>query len=285
MIISLIFMPVIQVKFKKENIINQFFNYDDKPIIFSNIIETYFQPKVDILTNKIVGFEALTRVVSPLSLELSLDEVLLFIKKNNLEKDFFNFVLSNTIDFLVRQSYLVEKIKPVSINASKFLLADPDVIDLLVNTFAHSNLPSNYLIVELTEEPCSYYSPDFLKNNLQLLRVNGFGVSMDDFGSQESNFDKLISHAFSEIKLDRQFLINLDDDKNQMFIEFMVRFTNSLDIDLVIEGVETPYQATILKKLGVTFVQGFLYSMPVKPKEALQLAISGLNRQCSELIG
>lgn len=108
---------------------------------------------------------------------------------------------------------------------------------------------------------------------------------MDDFGSQESNFDKLISYAFSEIKLDRQFLINLDDDKNQMFIDFMVRFTNSLDIDLVVEGVETPYQATILKKLGVTFVQGFLYSMPVKPKEALQLAISGLNRQCSELIG
>lgn len=285
MIISLIFMPVIQVKFKKENIINQFFNYDDKLIIFSNIIATYFQPKVDILTNKIVGFEALTRVVSPLSLELSLDEVLLFIKKNDLEKDFFNFVLSNAIDFLVRQSYLVEKIKPVSINASKFLLADPEVIDLLINTFAHANLPSNYLVIELTEEPCSDYPPDFLKNNLQLLRVNGFGVSMDDFGSQESNFDKLISHAFSEIKLDRQFLINLDDDKNQMFIDFMVRFTNSLDIDLVVEGVETPYQATILKKLGVIFVQGFLYSMPVKPKEALQLAISGLNRQCSELIG
>ncbi|WP_217522636.1 EAL domain-containing protein [Vibrio metschnikovii] len=47
------------------------------------------------------------------------------------------------------------------------------------------------------------------------------------------------------------------------------------------EGVETPQQATILKKLGVTFVQGFLYSMPVKPKEALQLAISGLNPQFS----
>ncbi|MDA3138650.1 hypothetical protein [Vibrio metschnikovii] len=45
------------------------------------------------------------------------------------------------------------------------------------------------------------------------------------------------------------------------------------------------FSLTILKKLGVTFVQGFLYSMPVKPKEALQLAISGLNRQCSELIG
>ncbi|NAX08721.1 EAL domain-containing protein, partial [Vibrio sp. V40_P2S30T141] len=102
-----------------------------------------------------------------------------------------------------------------------------------------------------------------------------------DFGSQESNFDKLISHTFSEIKLDRQFLINLDDDKNQMFIEFMVRFTNSLNIDLVVEGVETPQQATILKKLGVIFVQGFLYSMPVKPKEALQLAISGLNPQFS----
>ncbi|MGT0150268.1 EAL domain-containing protein [Vibrio metschnikovii] len=227
--------------------INQFFNYDDKLIIFSNIIETYFQPKVDILTNKIVGFEALTRVVSPLSLELSLDEVLLFIKKNELEKDFFNFVLSNAIDFLVRQSYLVEKIKPVSINASKFLLADPEVIDLLINTFSHSNLSSNYLVIELTEEPCSDYSPELLKNNLQLLRVNGFGVSMDDFGSQESNFDKLISHAFSEIKLDRQFLINLDDDKNQMFIDFMVRFTNSLDIRSCCRGVETPYQATILK--------------------------------------
>ncbi|EOZ5530899.1 EAL domain-containing protein [Vibrio metschnikovii] len=251
-------------------IIDHIINYD-----LSTVVDVFFQPKINIIDQSVFGFEALSRVVEPYSKHIMLNVLMkVFMRNTELEKKLLKFLLDKVIEFLIRQNSISEEVVPISINVSKRLLSDPDFISILDISLSTYNFPKRTLIIEVLEDSCEEVPLLLLSEKIKILRALGYGVSLDDFGTKDANFETLISCDFSEIKLDRFVLNDIENKSKIMFISFMAKLTESLNMDFVIEGVETERQLNILRNLGVRVCQGFYFSTPISQRSALKFIVS-----------
>ncbi len=131
----------------------------------------------------------------------------------------------------------------------------------------HDISPSQ-IVIEVTEEWALQSSNQL--ETLNRLRMKGYGVSMDDFGTGFTNVTQLKSLPFSEIKIDRSFITNIHQDYfSQVIVNTLIDITKKYDCELVAEGVECHEEYQYLKSLNAKMIfQGYLISKP-KPKDEL----------------
>ena len=102
------------------------------------------------------------------------------------------------------------------------------------------------------------------------LRAQGVGLALDDFGTGHSSLSTLRAFPFSEVKIDRCFTQGtMLDERGRGLLEAILQVCRVLDLECVAEGVETPEQLALLKRLGCTHAQGFLIGRP-EPPEAIR---------------
>ena len=109
---------------------------------------------------------------------------------------------------------------------------------------------------------------------LQALRARGCRISLDDFGTGYSSLSYLLSFPLDRVKIDRSFTMGLGiQERASILVESVAAMSRKLGMTVLIEGVETERQMRIIEQLGtIAEVQGFLFSPPVAPAEALALA-------------
>ncbi|MBQ4859113.1 EAL domain-containing response regulator [Pseudoalteromonas carrageenovora] len=230
-------------------------------------ITPYYQPKVNSETNIIESVEVLARIVSKKDGSVIMPNrfISLAEQHNLINQITFSLFEKATSDFENIKSQLGHCLK-LAFNLSPTQLDDLNCPNKLLLILQLNQLTPSNIIIEITEQHALSSLPQL--ETLNRLRMHGFGLSLDDFGVGFTNMNQLRSLPFTEIKIDRSFISNIETDLfSQVVVSSLINITSGEHLDLVAEGVERPEELAYLKHYRRNLaIQGFLFSCP-KPKE------------------
>ncbi|HAK58229.1 MAG TPA: hypothetical protein DCP06_04550 [Lachnospiraceae bacterium] len=225
----------------------------------------YYQPKVNLKTRTLCGCEALVRWIK--NGELVPPGSFIPVLENDgkvQELDFYVFerVCRDIGDWQRRGIQPVR----VSSNFSKLHLHNKDFAKDVLSVVDKYGADPYYLEAELTESS-GYEDLNALVYFVSEMREAGIHTSMDDFGTGYSSLSLLRDIDMDVIKLDRTFLRDQADPKEEKMVENIVRMIHDLNRHVLCEGVETEEQVDFLKRVGCTMAQGFLFDRPLTREE------------------
>lgn len=223
----------------------------------------YFQPKVDVFTNKIVGAEALIRwnhkewgLVSP-------QEFIPLAEETGLIIEIGNWVVRNVCEQLRSWKENRYQVVPISINISPKNLLKKDWGNFVTEIVKTNNLDPTLLEFEITESTLMQ-NEHIVRNTLNIIKDLGIKLSLDDFGTGFSSITYLKQYQFHTIKIDRSFIKNIVlDPQDSVITNAIIELAHGLNMKVVAEGVETEEQFILLNQLKCDEIQGFYFSKPV----------------------
>ena len=152
----------------------------------------------------------------------------------------------------------------VSVNISALLLSSQQTADDILALLQKRDCDPRHLILEITETEATS-DPSIARALLTRLREAGVEISMDDYGVGFSNLERLRDFPFSEVKVDRRLVAELDSGHEaRRTVEMLVSLAAKEKLSLTGEGIETEEQWNMLEKLGCDFGQGFLIARPMR---------------------
>ena len=238
---------------------------DLRKAIVNGEFELYYQPIVDVKTERITSCEALLRWHHPERGMVAPLEFIPVAENTGLIVPLGEWVLRQACDQAARWPDHVT----VAVNLSPVQFKSRNLLPTVVNALATSGLPASRLELEITELV-------LLQDNegafevLRQLRGLGIRIAMDDFGTGYSSLGYLRSFPFDKIKIDQSFIHDLSIKGGSIaIIRAVVGLSSSLGITTTAEGVETKEQLARLTSEGCNEVQGFLFSPP-RPAAELQ---------------
>ena len=241
--------------------------------LLNNSLYVVYQPKVNQLTNKLVGAEALIRwnhngTVVPPDKFIPVCESTGFIKR----LDFFmlNQICKKLDEWIKKGIELV----PISVNFSKQHFTHQEVAERICNIIDFWKIPHNLIEVEFTETSIAEMK-EILKNTIDILKDKGIPVSIDDFGSGYSSLSLLQDLDFDVLKLDKSFIKTVVVNKRaRTVIANVINMAKELNMSVIAEGVETKEELSILKKLKCNVIQGFIFDKPLSVEDFEQRLIN-----------
>jgi EAL domain-containing protein (putative c-di-GMP-specific phosphodiesterase class I) len=151
----------------------------------------------------------------------------------------------------------------ISVNLSLKSLVDTEIADRITQIVRAENVDPHAIILEVTESAAMTQVPQALEN-LARLRIRGFQLSIDDYGTGYSSMQQLTRVAFTELKIDQSFVMNaLDEDSCRVILESSIDMARKLKLKSVAEGAETRGHWDLLRQLGCDIVQGYFIARPM----------------------
>ncbi|MGI4795325.1 MAG: putative bifunctional diguanylate cyclase/phosphodiesterase, partial [Janthinobacterium lividum] len=230
--------------------------------------EVHYQPQTNLVSRKLVGFEALVRWRHPEHGLIPPDRFIPLAEEMGLIVGIGEWVLRTAcLDAMSWPGQLT-----VAVNVSAKQLEDPDRLPRVVEAaLAVSGLSAQRLEVEITESALVRHEKQALQV-LHALRAKGVRVSMDDFGTGYSSLSQLRSFPFDKLKIDRSFVRDLSDSEEAVaVIRAIAALGASLGMTTIAEGVETEAQEAMVRNDGCTDMQGYLVSRPVPAGDVAEL--------------
>lgn len=223
----------------------------------------FFQPQIDLSTGRVCGLEALSRWDHPIHGILTPDFFLDVMESVEMGVEFSLNILELALHGLQTIQNEARYTGTVSINVPMNAFRDPLFPDKVFSLLARRLVDPAKLIIEITE----YGSLDGLHNvqeSIARLMIRGIGLSIDDFGTGHSGLSRLQTLGFDELKVDRQFVTNLHSDiASQSILTAMVDIAKSLNMTIVVEGVETQETLEWLMSHREIVCQGYLIAKPM----------------------
>jgi len=229
-------------------------------------ISVHYQPKLDIRTGFVRGVEALARWLPPDGPAVPPDRFVPLAEREGLigplTLTVMQQVFAQTAAWGAHGLHL-----PVAINLSAQLLDDPGLVDEIRALTRHHALPPAQVVFELTEsELVSFRGAAF--GALARLRLQGFGLSLDDYGTGFSSMQQLARIPFTELKIDRTFVHGASHNSRlQVMLHSALDMARRLELPTVAEGIETLADWRLLQQLGCTGGQGWLIARPMPGQE------------------
>lgn len=226
----------------------------------------YVQPKVDMTDGRIIGGEALVRWNHPEKGLVPPGEFIPVLEKNGFIINVDEYIWEKVFAYLGKLRKEGRTLVPISINVSRLHAYDDKLAETLLRLKEEYDVPAEYVPLELTES-AFLEDEEGMYRRMESLRAQGFLVSMDDFGTGYSTMNMLKNQTLDEIKIDREFIRDLEKDKSLIIIRNTIAMLQQLGVHIVIEGVETEEQKNFLLGCNCTDAQGFLFYRPM-PVEA-----------------
>ena len=162
----------------------------------------------------------------------------------------------------------------MAVNVSGLEVDGQHLVDRLVEVIVDTGVDPRGLMIEVTET-CLIKSLEDARHTADGLHALGVKLALDDFGIQYASFRRLHALEFDVLKIDREFVMNVDTDLGRAFIRALVELGNSLGALTIGEGIETPPQAARLKAIGCHEGQGFCWAPGLSVRQAEQLLSRG----------
>jgi diguanylate cyclase (GGDEF)-like protein/PAS domain S-box-containing protein len=230
----------------------------------------YYQPKIDIRDNSVIGYETLLRWLRP---DNTLVPPLRFIpvaESTGLIVQIGEWIIWEACRFLSRQHSRGHNIT-LSINLSVRQFNDDNLPEIVERILLRTGANPKCLIFEITESMLMG-DTDAAINQLNQLKRLGVSLSIDDFGTGYSSLSYLKRFPVDELKIDRSFVKDIPDDRNDMdIVAAIIAMAQKMNLRVVAEGVETAEQVEFLRKNACYLVQGYYFSMPLAEQELSRL--------------
>lgn len=230
--------------------------------IASKRFEMAYQEKVDTMTGKVIGLEALARWNKAEGGSISPAVFIKIIEGSNLANVFGNLIIETVLnEYGALQKIYGDGIK-VSINISPSHMSTKGFKVFVMEAISKRGYDPSRFILEITEE-VMIEDMDIIGEVLNPLRAYGVGISLDDFGTGFSSLNYLSQIDFTELKVDKSFIDQIGENtKIISLLRAIINLTNDYGITMIAEGVETKDQCDFLNDLGCYIIQGFYYSKP-----------------------
>lgn len=231
----------------------------------------FLQPKVDAVSEEVVGGEALIRLYTEGHGYAAPSFFIPVMEERGVIHMIDLFVLEEVFMFQRSAIDKGKRVVPISVNFSKNTLMIDDIIDHLKDLSDRYQIPEGLIQIEITET-ISNMDHLVVNNIAKGLRSMGFAVSMDDFGTKYSNMAVLTQFEFDTVKIDRSLLLEVEtNEKNKTILKHTLEMLRELGIESVMEGVETAEQLEILRELGCDTIQGYYFGRPEPMDKFYQL--------------
>ena len=239
--------------------------------------EAFLQPKVRIADGAIAGGEALARWRHPQLGWVPPAAFIPLIEASSLIEP-FSLAIVQSLAWAVHWMEQAGLPGRIAFNASPAWLDQPNMAERVTQTVASLGLPVARLTVEVTEG-IAYGNVAAALENLARLRMRGFTLSVDDYGTGFSSLGRLVRSPFSELKLDRSFVSDIEQDTPRWFVvESTISLAKKLGLATVAEGVETALEWELLKAAGCDFGQGYFIAKPMGRSDFMHWAAERLQR-------
>ncbi|MGF7155717.1 putative bifunctional diguanylate cyclase/phosphodiesterase [Novosphingobium gossypii] len=240
----------------------------------------HWQPKVDMASGQVLGFEALVRWTHPDNGPVPADALIETVEQSHLLEDFTYLTLDTVLEQYSRLERGLDG-AGISINVSARMLERPGFVGHVVESIRKHGVDPAHVVLELTETALIAH-PSQAKRVIEQLHDNGVSLSIDDFGAGFTSFGYLREFAVREIKIDRSYISRFTESRfDQSLVTSLVVLCDCLGIPLVAEGVEDPETQAMLVAMGCTCGQGYGICRPM-PYEDVSGWMAGWNAEQGE---
>lgn len=228
----------------------------------------HYQPKVSLVTQQVIGVEALVRWANDQLGFVSPGEFIPYAEDTGLiiplSEVIIEKVCLDILEWSIQGVHL-----PVSINIAALHFQQDDFIERINSIIVQHNCSPQQLELELTERTVMKEAEEVV-NKLITLKSMGFKISIDDFGTGYSSLSYLNRFPLNYLKIDSSFIqqiVSLQD--KQAIVDSIILMAHRLHIKVVAEGVETKDQLKLLKEMGCDIIQGYYFSKPIPSSELM----------------
>ena len=236
-------------------------------------LEVYYQPMIDIATQKTIGFEALLRWNHPTWGRVSPADFIPIAEESGLIVKLGWWALRQACQQMQswQQEFSGCQAMVMSVNLSCRQFFQADLIEQIERALIDTKLSPQNLKLEITESLFMSHI-EATRFKLRRLRSRGLKLSIDDFGTGYSSLSYLYRFPINTLKIDRSFICRLGSNgENSEIVEAIVVLAHKLGMDVVAEGVETLEQLERLRAIGCEQAQGYLFSPPVPAEKVTEL--------------
>lgn len=232
----------------------------------SQQFQVWFQPIYSIGENKFTYMEALSRLRNTELGDIPPGEFVAVAESRGLIEKLGFVAFEKVCKYMSENKDLITA---VSINFSVYQMTNPNLVQNVLTTIEKFNLRPSNIIMEITES-IFIENYDLVLKNMTDLAVAGVQFYLDDFGTGYSNLANVVGLPFSTIKMDRSLVLMMEEnDKGIRLFQNLVETFKDAGFKILVEGVETNDQNTLVTAAGVDYIQGFLYSRPLPGNECL----------------
>ncbi len=239
--------------------------------IKENEFELHYQPKVDILTNNILGVEALIRWNHPTKGTIYPDDFLNIANDTRLIHKIGNFVIDEACKQIsLWQNEFKDFNYSISINISANQFQKDEFTTYIRSCIYKYDIDASLLELELLEDTLIGDTEKAIKK-IHILKALGIKFSIDDFGTGYSSMTYLQRLPVDSIKIDKSFIMDLNSKSNQEIVKMIINFTKIFNLNVVAEGVENEHALDFLKRNNCDMYQGYYFSRPLNLNDITKL--------------
>lgn len=232
----------------------------------TNELVVHYQPQYNARYD-LIGYEALIRWVHPEHGPISPSDFIPVAEESDLILEIGDKVMRDVCQQLIRANGSGSDIPQISVNISSRQFAHLNFIDWVYSILDETGVDPNKLVLEITEGMI-IKNLDRTISNMQTLKKTGIRFSVDDFGTGYSSLAYLKQLPIDELKIDRSFVCDLENDQNDAaIVDTIVAMARHLNLEIIAEGVERKEQLDWLIECGCNGFQGYYFGAPVPADE------------------
>lgn len=249
-----------------------------KAALKNNEFVIYFQPQLRMPSGEFNGVEALIRWQHPEKGLLYPSSFIELMELPELAMPITLYVAKEAVKQFQMIDPAIRKDGKLSINVPHAALDHPNLTDGIFDILKMQRFEPGDFVVEITERGLQGYQNDHA-SAVAMMRIKGIEISIDDFGTGNSGFQRLKKIAVDEIKLDKMFVQDVCESRtSQLLVNAAIDIARELKVRLVVEGVETSESLSWLCAAGDFIGQGYLFSKPL-PREELEKYLTELHQK------
>lgn len=237
----------------------------------------YYQPIYSIEKKRFVSAEALLRLIDEKEGFISPEIFNPAAEKSGAIHKIGDYVLTEVFQFIASSEYKKLGLEYIEINLSVSQCMHHGLADSILESMSRYGVSSNQVNLEITESAASY-DQSVMSENLEQLSAAGLTFSLDDYGTGYSNMYRIAALPLKIVKLDKTF-VNNQNSKMWTILQNTVRMIKDLNMEIVVEGIETEEMVKKFSDLKCDFIQGYFFSKPIPQREFVEFIDRWNNRQ------
>lgn len=237
----------------------------------------YYQPIYSIEKKRFVSAEALLRLIDEKEGFISPEIFIPAAEKSGAIHKIGDYVLTEVFQFIASSEYKKLGLEYIEINLSVSQCMHHGLADSILESMSRYGVSSNQVNLEITESAASY-DQSVMSENLEQLSAAGITFSLDDYGTGYSNMYRIAALPLKIVKLDKTF-VNNQNSKMWTILQNTVRMIKDLNMEIVVEGIETEEMVKKFSDLKCDFIQGYFFSKPIPQREFVEFIDRWNNRQ------
>lgn len=250
------------------SLINEMDDIIDRAIENNNF-KVYYQPIFSVTKQRFTSAEALLRLIDDVHGFVPPDLFITAAERNGTIHKIGSLVVEEVCRFIASDEFRRLGLEYIEINLSVAQCMQSNLADDILAMLEKYKVSVSQINLEITETAANY-DMSAMSENVRKLSEAGVSFSLDDFGTGYSNIERVAALPLKLVKLDRTFVNNQENPHMSVFLENFIRMFKQMDMEIVVEGIETEQMVKRFSDLRCDYIQGYYFSKPIPQREFVE---------------